>query len=484
MFTDITYQDWEATPESGRLELLEKIIRQYKSSEDFQTGLEANRYDRSNNTAIAQKYVLKPTTITVNTEIEGVTQKIPTTQKVEGNRLRSSFLRRFTLQESQFLLGNGVTLRNANDKKRLGFGFDTALAQMGRRALLHGVCWGYWNLDHIEVLEAVRDGLSGFVAVLDEMTGAPMLGVQFWQISTEKPLYVRLFEREGVTLYRRTKDDKTLVEQEARRGYRLTTVSDAAGVVFAQTDNYGVLPIIPFYGNEDRASELTPSIKTKIDAYDRILSDFGDNLDRANDVYWVLNNFGGSTAQIAEMLEQINTLKAVLNQSDGTGAGSTAEPHTIEVPYAARQAALELLRHALYEDYMALDTSEFTGSSLTNVGIEAATINLNLKADGLEWGAFAFVQGVLKLIGTETEEIAFKRREIVNKSEIVQDIILVSEYLDDETILKKIPYIEQEEIPQILENVNARRMTGYSNADAADSAARRVKNDEQDDIES
>lgn len=463
MFTDITYQDWEATPENERLELLEKIIEQYKASEDFQTGLEADQYDRSNNTAIAQKYVLKPTTITVNTEIEGVTKKIPTTQKVEGNRLSSSFLRRFTLQESQFLLGNGVTLKNANDKKRLGLGFDTALARMGRKALLHGVCWGYWNLDHIEVLEAVKDGLSGFVAVLDEMTGTPMLGVHFWQVSGKKPLYVRLFEPEGVTLYRKAKGDKKLVEQEARRGYKLTTISDAAGVVSAQTDNYGgVLPIIPLFGNEYRMSELTPSIKTKIDAYDRILSDFGDNLDRANDVYWVLNNFGGSTAQIAEMLEQINTLKAVLNQSDGTGAGSTAEPHTLDVPHAARQTALDILRRAMYEDYMALDTSEFTGSSLTNVGIEAATINLNLKADGLEWGAFAFVQGVLRLIGIETEEISFKRREIVNKSEIVQDIYTMRSDLDTETALKLNPYITQDEISGIMKNLDAEQTAGIS----------------------
>lgn len=462
MFTDITFQDWEATPENERLDLLEKIIRQYKSSEAFVTGLEANRYDQSDNAAIAKKYVLQPTTITVQTEIEGATKKIPTTQKVIGNRLRSSFFRRFTIQESQFLLGNGVTLKNADDKKRLGLGFDTALARMGRKALLHGVCWGYWNLDHIEVLEAVKDGMSGFVAVLDEMTGAPMLGVQFWQISEKKPLYVRLFEREGVTLYSKAKDDQTLVERVARRGYKTTTISDAAGVVGMVMDNYGALPIIPFYGNEDRVSELTLSIKSKIDAYDRILSDFGDNLDRANDVYWVLNNFGGSTSQIAETLEQINKLKAVLNQSDGTGAGSTAEPHTIEVPYAARKTALDLLRRALYEDYMALDTSEFTGSSLTNVGIEAATINLNLKADGLEWGAFAFVQGVLKLIGVETEEISFKRREIVNKSEIVQDIYTMRSDLDTETALKLNPYIMQDDIAGIMKNLDAEQTAGIS----------------------
>ena len=92
---------------------------------------------------------------------------------------------------------------------------------------------------------------------------------------------------------------------------------------------------------------LTPDIKSKIDAYDRILSDFADNLDRANDVYWVLNNFGGTADDVAEMLAEISRIKAVANLSDGTGGGATAEPRTIEVPYQARQAALNILERAL-----------------------------------------------------------------------------------------------------------------------------------------
>lgn len=62
------------------------------------------------------------------------------------------------------------------------------------------------------------------------------------------------------------------------------------------------LPVFPLYANNERESELTEPIRRKIDAYDNILSDLGNNLDRANEVYWVLNNFGGQTQQALEVL--------------------------------------------------------------------------------------------------------------------------------------------------------------------------------------
>ena len=93
------------------------------------------------------------------------------------------------------------------------------------------------------------------------------------------------------------------------------------------------------YANKEKRSELTHNIKSKIDAYDRIQSDLGDNLDRANDVYWVLNNFGGNTSDVVNMIQMINEIKTVMNQTNAVGGGATAEPRTIEVPYMARSAA-------------------------------------------------------------------------------------------------------------------------------------------------
>ena len=207
----------------------------------------------------------------------------------------------------------------------------------------------------------------------------------------------------------------------------------------------GEPPLVPLWANEEHRSEFTPSIKSKIDAYDRILSDFADNLDRANDVYWVLNNFGGTSDDIAEMLAEISRVKAVANLSDGSGTAATAEPHTIQVPFEARQAALRLLERALYRDWMALDTSELTGGSLTNVAIRAATAGLQLKANRFEWQCFHFVRSLLRLMGVDSDAIRFQREDIANQSEIVRDIERMRPDIDRATALRLNPYLQPEE---------------------------------------
>ena len=261
-------------------------------------------------------------------------------------------------------------------------------------------------------------------------------------------MYIRLFEENGVTIYR-AENGKDAEEAVPRQCYRHVKRTDALGKSVTAAGNWGSVPLIPLYANAERRSEFTLAIKAKIDAYDRIMSDFADNLDRANDVYWVLNNFGGTTEDIAEMLAEINRLKAVANISDGAG-GATAEPRTIEVPYQARRTALMLLEKALYADAMALDTTALTGGSLTNVAIRAACANLNLKCDRYEWEVFAFVQKLLALLGMQTEKIRFQRQMIANEQETVQTIYLMRQDIDRATALRLNPLLQPEEVEALL----------------------------------
>lgn len=460
MYTEYTYQDWLKM--GGGPEIARKIVESYKASAFFVHALEANRYFIGENPTLDEKYQLKMQT-RERTGGDGETLRYAEAVKVPGNRVPSSFLRRFVCQQNQFLLGNGVTLKDAAQKKRLGMGFDVKMQQIGEAALLHGVSYGYWNLDHLEPISAARDSLSGCVGLLDELSGAVGTAIQFWQLSSERPLYMRVFEPDGVTVYSYV--DGKYAQEQPKRAYKQMVRRDALGETVVGGESYSMLPVIPLYANDEQRSELTESIKAKIDAYDRITSDFVDNLDRANDVYWVLNNFGGSVDQALQVVQEINELKVAMSVSDGTSS-SSAEPHTIEVPYAARQTAMELLEKALYSDFMALSMSELTGGSLTNVAIQTAMTNLNLKCDHYEWQCFAFVQQVLALMGVQTEEIVFKRQQIVNKSETVQDIYIMRGDIDRETALKLNPYISQDDIPGILEALDAEEVTGLPDMDA------------------
>lgn len=470
MFTAYTYQDWERTAEGGRSELLMQIINRYKASDEFSRALTAQRYFEGENTAVLEKVILRKGRYEYQTHDDSgrtVTKYVERTEHLKGAQVASNFLFRFATQLNQYVLANGVQINKAPSADILGGGFDKVLEQMGEKALLHGVCWGFWNADHLEMIPAARDALSGFVALVDEQTSLPRLGVQFWQIETTRPLHIRLFEEDGVTLYRKDKENALTVLQP-KRPYKLMTARDAAGELVVGAENYIRLPVIPLYANAEQRSEMTTAIKAKIDAYDRIASDFVDNLDQANDVYWVLNNFGGNTSEMLDMIRQVREYRIVANISDGTGAASTVEPHAFEVPYAARKTSLELLERELYRDSMALDPHELTGGSLTNVAIRAAMVNLNLKADRYEWQAYAFVQQLLRLIGRDTEDITFRRQTIANDSEMVNDIALMRDYIDDRTALELNPYIPADQIDQILANVDAQRLTGFTSAQAAD----------------
>ncbi len=498
MFTQHTYEDWLAAPEDKR-DLIKKIIGEYKASRDFSHALIAQQYFASENTEIKSKYIVKldsyETEIAVIDPATGkplldpetgkqLTKKQPvkTEKKVAGTRLSSGFFFRFVTQQNQHLLANGVTLKDAKAKKTLGRAFDTTLSRMGEHALVDGVVWGFWNKDHVEEIRAAVDARSGAVALVSEEDSAPRVLIQFWQLSDKKPQFVRVFTPEGVTLYR-SDDDGELQEHKPLQPYLRTTTTDGAGVISMTGSNYGVLPVVPLYANPEKRSELTESIKSKIDCFDRIFSGFGDNFDMADDVYWVLNNFGGNSKDILEMLHQIHELRVVANRSDGTGGASTAEPHTFEVPYAARQTALDILKRELYRDYMATDTETLTGGSLTNVAIRAATKDMNLKDDRYEWEVFAFVQGVLRLNGIETEEISFVRQPFENETETIENIYRAAEDLDRETRLRKNPMISQDEIPKIMKNKAAEEATGIATVKQLQEEIDRANNPTEDEVD-
>lgn len=429
-----------------------KAIENYKTSPLFSHALEALAYFRAENPPVMRKTILRAGVIE-RRDKTGILRSRPTSHDVVGNRVSSSFFQRFVVQQNQFLLSEGIQVED-RVRKKLGADFDRALSRLGEFALIQGTAWGFWNADHLEVIEIAKNPLSGFFPLVDELDGRIRMGVQFWQLDEDHPMSVRLFDQFGETIY--VSDGKSLQFHHYQQPYRRIIAQDAFGETVVDTPTYDMLPLVPLHANPEHRSELTPSIRAKIDAYDRILSDFADNLDRANDVYWVLNNFGGTSDDIANLLEEIARLKAVANISDGTGS-ATAEPKTIEVPYAARRAALDILEHELYQDYMALDIRALTGGSLTNVAIRAAMANLNLKSDRYEWQIMDFMADILTIIEEKDAPVKFRRQCIANESEIVADIYRMREDISHAAALRLNPYLQSDELPLIEEELAQER---------------------------
>ena len=457
MYTDVTYQEFMAADD--RPAMLIKVIDSFRGSAEFVRALEADRYFRGE-TDVMKKLIA---TIDCTHDAEGKAKAV--NKELIGNRISSNFFGRFVIQQNQHLLNDGMQLDSDEEKRKLGTGFDTILQETGENALIQGVCYGFWNFDHLEMIKLAKNPDSGFCALLDEETGDIRAGIQFWRIKHDRPMYVRVFEEDGVSCYTRDKNGCVLTKDKTSY-VALKVTSAAYGTETVGGRNYGALPIIPLLANPQGISELTQSLKSKIDLYDTFLSDFRDNLERTNDVYWVINNFGGTSDEIVEMLAEIRRIKATYTAAtDGAGSPqATAEPHTIEVPYQARQTALDILRKEMYDDYCALNMSALTGGSLTNVAIEVATTAMDEKSNRYEWRVFEFCQRLLALVGIKTERIKFKRQTIANRSEVVTDIYAMRQDITRRMALKLNPYIDDAEIEQLLIDMDAEDATGLPDA--------------------
>lgn len=412
-----TYQDLQQN--TDRPSFILQAINEHKSSKMYRIAYDAELYDRQLNVTILAYQKLLYT-------ISG--EAVPDNYSA-NHKMCSNFFNRFITQENQYLLGNGVTLKSEKNKDRLGDQFDVRLQRAGRNALVGGVAFIFWNFDHIEVFK-----LTEFVPIYDEETGALMAGIRWWQIDSDKPLRATLYELDGYTEYLKPKGKSLEVKEEKRTYRQIVRQSEADGVQVEPGENYPGLPIIPFWGNLHHQSEFV-GLRENIDAYDLIKSGFANDLDDCTQIYWLLKNAGGmNDDDIAKFLDRVRTTRAVA-LTDGDD-GSTAEPHTIEIPYQSRTAYLDRLEQDMYNDFQALNVTALSAAAKTATEINAAYQPFDNKVDQYEYCVLEMLRKLFELIGIE-DTPTFTRNRIANRTEEMQMLMLAAPYLDDEYITHK-----------------------------------------------
>ena len=445
---EYTYQDLlnAGKTDNDRINFVRSAILVHKGSWLYDHAKIADEYDKRRNRTIMQYQKMLYT----------LSGKAVPDNFSANYKMPSNFFSRFVTQETQYLLGNGVTWQNDDTAEKLGKDFDQRLQELGHNALVHGVSFGFFNLDHLQVFKLLE-----FVPLYDEENGALMAGIRFWQVADEKPLRATLYEIDGYTdyLWDKTGVGKVL---HTKRPYILNVISTPADETeIYDGENYPAFPIVPLWGNAQHQSELE-GIRESIDAYDLIKSGFANDLDDASQIYWTLENAGGmDDLDLATFVQRMKTVKAAVMDNEG----AHAEAHTIDVPYAAREAILTRLRNDLYEDYMALDTQNIAGGAVTATQIMAAYEPLNNKTDAFEYCVHDFLDGIFVVTGITDEDPTFTRSQVVNASESVQTILQAAQYLPEDYVTEKILNLlgDGDRVEEILEEKDMDdqdRMTG------------------------
>jgi aspartate carbamoyltransferase regulatory subunit len=144
--------------------------------------------------------------------------------------------------------------------------------------------------------------------------------------------------------------------------------------------------------------------------------------------------------------------------ADTDNSGVT--PYTQDIPFQARQTYLDSIRGGIYEDFGGLDVHTIAAGA-TNDHIDAAYQPLDENADDFEYQIIKFVQQILALMGIEDTPV-FKRNRISNQMEQVQIVSMEAQWLDDETILQKLPNISVDEITSILQRKGLENQNRFS----------------------
>lgn len=409
------------TDEKQRMDFLLSVINEHKNSRQYKMAVDAEAYyDEENPTITRYEKIIY--------DMQGRAHRDMYTA---NHKIKSGFFSKAVDQEISYLLGNGVTFRDESAKQKLGTAtnpFDRAVQKAGEYAQVGGVSFGFWNLDHVDVFK-----ITEFAPLYDEDNGSLMAGVRFWRICDNKPLRATLYEPDGFTEYiKRSGEDMQILTP--KRPYKLFIKSqELLAEKIYSGENYPSFPIVPLKNNEKSRSELSGKRNT-IDALDLARSNMINNVDEGNLIYWVLVGCDGMDEEDDQaFLDQLRRTKVA---HAGKGSDVSVEAHSIEAPYVGTQAAIDMLEHALYQDFQMFNSQDVTASNQSATAIDAAYTNLDLKTDKFEGQVTDFINRILALAGID-DSPTYTRSKLVNPQEAMQTLLMAAEYLDSEYITRK-----------------------------------------------
>ena len=414
----LTYQDLlERTTETDRQNFIHSSIEKHKTSDRFKTSKIARQYFHNHNPTIEAYQKL----------LYSVTGQVIPDDISPNHKLKNNMFKIFLIQQVQFLLGNGISWNSGEQNETLGSDFESKIQKAAREALIGGVSYGFFNLDHIEIFDAEE-----FIPLYDETDGALKAGVRFWQIDSTKPLRATLYEMDGYTEYC-WKNGQCEILQDKRAYIISYKGTEIDGMKIYKGENYPGFPIVPMFCQDSKESAIVGH-RESLDAYDLIKSGFANDLDEASQIYWLIQNAGGmDEVDLANFLNQIQRIHAAVVDDDG----AKAEAHTIQIPYEAREKILDRLEKDLFRDFMAFDPRSIADGAVTATEITAGYEPLNSKEDDFETYVTDFIRGILNIAGID-DEPAYTRSMIINKQEEINNVLNAASYLPDDYVTRKI----------------------------------------------
>lgn len=412
-----TFSDFEkaSSNEKDLIEFIDKAIDEHINSPEYKTAMKAKAYYKHRNPDIEA--------------IEHIIYDMYGAAHIDSispnHKLANGYYPKIINQGVAHLLGNGISFKNPEIKKRLGPNIDGECRKILTDAKNSGVSYGFYNGSRVVCIP-----FESFKPIYDDYNGDLRVGIKFTQIDKNKPMSIVLYEADGFSEFERV--DGVTVRKTDKTPYRSKALSNRIeGEYERENDSSSVLPIYPLY-NIGKQSDIVGNLNILI-AIDIVNSNLVNNVSQGELIYWVLKNNGGMD-EVADANFIANLIKRHVIHVDEDGE---AQPHQITVPFEANQTAAAMLKRQLYDNMDGVLTETLNAGNLTATAINSAYSDLRQHSANMEYEMIEFLHGLFRIIGIpEDEEFSFTYYETINQSEMIENILACQQNFDDEEITR------------------------------------------------
>lgn len=358
---------------------------------------------------------------------------------VSNNRIAYGIFHDIVSQKVNTLNTETPTINTNNDNiinkkfiKQLGYAFKNAAVEAS-------ICGRSWIYEDSQGNLTVFD-TANCIPFYDNTTGILKALIRFIDIIGEfnyskRSVIAEVYTEDGLTIYEKT--GLNIEEKQKLTAYKFKTKSS---IIFSEVQNIGMsaLPIIEFKNNKEYKSDLTPSLKAKIDTIDLVESGFINNIEDFSDVFWVIKTqMGGGMSEddYTDFFANINKTKRIFAES--------ATPEQFSIPHEARNKAVELLKQQIIEESGVIDSNGLVATQLTTTAIKAATMKLEQRVSDFEWYENEALDRAIELYkeynNLEFEfTIDFTKLLINNTTETIDNLVKIRNDISQETMLKQL----------------------------------------------
>lgn len=266
-----------------------------------------------------------------------------------------------------------------------------------------GSAYMYGFKNEKDLLSFQKAGFIGVVEVRAKDTDTNTEHMIYWytdrvEKGTKTIKRIQVWDKDAVEFWVQENDGEIKKDDSEKVNPRPHTLYRKEGTDETTYKPFGFIPFFRLDNNVEQKSDLF-MYKDQVDDYDLHASSLTNNLKDFDTPIHVVRGFEGD--DLTELQQNLKTKKII-----GVGEEGGVEVHTVEIPYQARLAKLDLDEKNIYREGMALNTAGLKDTNATvSVAIKAAYSLLDMKAKELEKRIKRFLRKIIKVVIDEINEV-------------------------------------------------------------------------------